>query len=259
MDGDGIDLLDILLTKFRGCVTMNLESLQNAQIARAQERLIKKLMQQKYVAKVATWPLYSSITRWILPANGNRILELGCGPGKFVAMLARLGFDVTGVDPLNFPTWEVIKEYGIVKLIDGISAESLPFEKNSFDQAVCLGAILYFDDPEKGLRELRRVVKPGGRVVVRNPNRLNSYTVRTGRNLDPASQWLFSPQELGELLERNGFSVEASFTHGVWPSRHPDLWWYVDQVWLPNWLRDFLSNLTPPDRRLNITVFATAR
>ena len=74
------------------------------------------------------------------------------------------------------------------ELIESVFAEHLPFPDQYFDHAVCLGALLYFKDPRQALLEMRRVLKPGGRVVLRTVNKENLYTLWTRRKLDPASK-----------------------------------------------------------------------
>lgn len=194
-----------------------------------------------------------------MPCAGRRVLELGCGPGKFVALLASLGYEVVGVDPSSFPDWELIKNrHHDVEFREEIVAEALPFEDRSFDHVACLGALLYFDDPARGLREMARVIRPNGHLVLRTPNRDNLYTRRTGKRLDPASRNLYTMAELQALLRENGFQVKRSFSFGFWPPFAPDLYWYVVSVWMPLSLQTRLSNLTPAHNRVNNIVFARA-
>jgi SAM-dependent methyltransferase len=229
------------------------------QTARAHTRLLERLLDDReYAEDMGRHPLHASMLDWLPRGAGRSVLELGCGPGKYVAQLASLGFEVTGVDPFSFPTWETIRAKTSAKLMEGVVAERLPFPDHYFDHAVCLGAILYFDDPQRGLSEMRRVTKPGGHVVIRTPNRLNYYTARTGRKLDPASKNLYSMDELVQLVRGAGFKVESTFSAGYWPPVLTDVWWHLISVWIPLWAQTRLSQLTPPTRRVNNVVFATA-
>jgi SAM-dependent methyltransferase len=192
-----------------------------------------------------------------LPRNGGHVLELGCGPGKYVAMLARLGFDVTGVDPFTFPTWDAIRAVTNATLMDGVRAEALPFPDRHFDHVVCLGTLLYVQDPARALAEMRRVLKPGGKLIVRTVNRNNLYSRRTRRPIDPSSKNLFSLDELATDISSAGFTVERSFAYGLFPPWLPNFWWYLTSVWFPIWVQDVLSALVPEPRRWNNTVIAT--
>ena len=110
-----------------------------------------------------------------LAAAGGRprILDAGCGSGRNMLELAPHG-EVTGVE-LSLPSAELARARGLGEVIGG-SLEELPLADNSFDLAVCLDVVEHLQDDERALRELRRVVAPGGALLV---------TV-------PAYQWLWS-------------------------------------------------------------------
>lgn len=232
-----------------------LKQVMYRQLQKSQDDLLRKmLLDREYARSMGSHDLHAQLLRWLSPQQHGRVLELGCGPGKYVGLLANSGFDVTGVDPFSFPTWKELEGRPNVRLMSDVFGESLPFADHSFDAVVCLSALLYFDDPHKGLEEMKRVLKPGGRLVVRTVNRLNFYTTRTGKRLDPASKQLYSPDELQSLVQDHGFAVEHRFTHGFWPPALTDFWWYLQCVWLPHRLQAWLSHLTPPQRRVNTTV-----
>jgi SAM-dependent methyltransferase len=107
-----------------------------------------------------------------LPARA-RILDAGCGSGRNMVELARHG-TVTGVE-LSDTSIEVARERGAGEVIAG-SVLDMPFDGDSFDLSVCLDVIEHLEDDLGALRELRRVLAPGGSLLV---------TV-------PAYQWLWS-------------------------------------------------------------------
>lgn len=107
-----------------------------------------------------------------LPARA-RILDAGCGSGRNMIELARHG-TVSGVE-LSGPSVDVARARGAGKVIAG-SVLDMPFDSDSFDLSVCLDVIEHLEDDVGALRELRRVLAPGGSLLV---------TV-------PAYQWLWS-------------------------------------------------------------------
>jgi SAM-dependent methyltransferase len=107
-----------------------------------------------------------------LPADA-RILDAGCGSGRNMVELARFG-TVTGVE-LSQTSVALARARGVGEVIAG-SALEMPFADDSFDVAVTLDVIEHLEDDLAALRELRRVVAPGGSLLV---------TV-------PAYQWLWS-------------------------------------------------------------------
>ncbi|HEV2982717.1 MAG TPA: methyltransferase domain-containing protein [Solirubrobacteraceae bacterium] len=102
-----------------------------------------------------------------------RILDAGCGSGRNMVDLARRG-TVTGIE-LSDTSVALARERGAGEVIAG-SVMQMPFASDSFDLAVCLDVIEHLEDDVGALRELRRVVSPGGALLV---------TV-------PAYQWLWS-------------------------------------------------------------------
>jgi ubiquinone/menaquinone biosynthesis C-methylase UbiE len=237
---------------------MGIKQIMYRQLQKSQDKLLHQMLFDiDYANQMGGHDLHAQLLRWLDLEKHINILELGCGPGKYVGLLANVGFTVTGVDPLSFPTWGELKKRENIKLLPGVYAEKLPFDDDSFDAVVCLSALLYFENPNVGLLEMKRVLKPGGLLIVRTVNSLNFYTAFTGNKLDPASKQLYSPEELLEFVSSHGFNVQHVFTHGFWPPVLTNFWWYLQCVWLPHWLQSFLSHLTPDSRRINCTVIAT--
>jgi SAM-dependent methyltransferase len=95
-----------------------------------------------------------------------RILDAGCGSGRNMVELARLG-TVTGIE-LSGTSVTLARERGVGEVIEG-SVLEMPFETGSFDLAVSLDVIEHLDQHLEALRELRRVVAPGGALLVTVP------------------------------------------------------------------------------------------
>jgi SAM-dependent methyltransferase len=100
-----------------------------------------------------------------LPAR-SRILDAGCGSGRNMVELARHG-PVTGIE-LSNTSVEVARGRAVGDVIAG-SVLEMPFEDDSFDLAASLDVIEHLEDDLGALRELRRVVAPGGSLLVTVP------------------------------------------------------------------------------------------
>lgn len=102
---------------------------------------------------------------------GERVLDLGCGTGNYSLALAREGFAVVGLDAapamLIRSRAKADREKGLDTTFQWADFNArLPCADASFDHAVCIAALQCVLDPEAFLREIARVVKPGGCVVV---------------------------------------------------------------------------------------------
>ena len=99
--------------------------------------------------------------------EGQRLLDVGCGPGAFTAVAAdRLGpAAVVAVDPSPSFVAACRERFPEVDVREG-AAEALPVEDDQFDRAVAQLVIHFVTDPARSVAEMRRAVRPGGLVGV---------------------------------------------------------------------------------------------
>jgi ubiquinone/menaquinone biosynthesis C-methylase UbiE len=114
--------------------------------------------------------------------RGSKILEVGCGAGVFTAELMRHGYDVWGID-LSEAMIKYAQETSGIRRFSVGDMENLEFSDNTFDAVTCLGVIEYLERDEAALREMWRVLKPGGRAIISTPNASSPFYL-TGRLLD---------------------------------------------------------------------------
>lgn len=121
-----------------------------------------------YDAFMGAWsrPLSAQLIDFAGVRAGERVLDVGCGPGNLTAELVRrLGTDaVAAVDPsAPFVAAAAARHPGVdVRLA---SAEALPYPDRSFDVALAQLVVHFMVDPVAGLREMGRVTRPGGVVA----------------------------------------------------------------------------------------------
>ena len=130
--------------------------------------------------------------------TGKRVVDFGCGSGANTALLANRGAHVWGIDisedllRLAQRRLEVSGRAGQATFIAG-SAHDMPFPDASIDVVFGI-AILHHLDLDLVSREVRRVLKPGGRAIFQEPVR-NSAVVRVVRSLIPYRAPDISPYE----------------------------------------------------------------
>jgi len=141
---------------------------------------------------------------------GERALDIGCGTGEFSAVLAGAGASVVGVDVAEAAlsrarARHVGVDFRLVP-IDG----PLPFEDNSFDVVWASELIEHVADTARWLSEVRRVLAPGGRLLVTTPShgRLRVALFGVERFSEPLGDHLhlYTKTSLRGLLHEFGFS-----------------------------------------------------
>lgn len=110
-----------------------------------------------------------------IPQNGN-VLDLGCGMGEFSDILKNKGFKVKCVDGTPHLV-EKIKSRGYESFLVDFEDESLPFADNEFDLVVTLDVIEHLWNTDNYLKEINRVLNPGGHVIITTLN-YNSWNYR---------------------------------------------------------------------------------
>lgn len=143
-----------------------------------------------------------SLLRRYVPLEGRRILDIGCGVGAFVRRLRELSPHVCGID---IDRERVAEGAAAVPNLALAVGEFLPFADGTFDVVLLHEVLEHVRDDLQTLREARRVLRPGGRIVVFCPNRLypfETHGVYLGRRYVfgniPLVNWL--PDPLRERL-----------------------------------------------------------
>jgi SAM-dependent methyltransferase len=133
-----------------------------------------------------------------------RILDVGCGTGANLLMLSKFG-DAEGVD-VSEDALAFCRERGLENVKLG-AAEQLPYEDGTFDLVTALDVVEHLDDDLAGLREMRRVLRPGGRVLLFVP----TFMFLWGLQDDVSNhRRRYRMPELGRVLEQAGFEIERT-------------------------------------------------
>lgn len=142
--------------------------------------------------------------------EGVRVLDVGCGEGRFCRILRQQGASVIGLDPTTPLLEEARRRDPDGTYVEG-HAEKLPFENETFDVVISYVALIDVADYRQAIREMARVAKPGGRLVVAN---LNSFatSVPSGWVRDGEGNRLHFPvdnysQERPEWVEWAGIRI----------------------------------------------------
>ena len=152
--------------------------------------------------------------RDLLPASGEGV-EVGVGTGRFAAPLGIK----RGVEP-SAPMREIARSRGI-DAVDGV-AEALPYEDACFDLLLMVTTICFVDDVRAALEEARRVLRPGGAILIGFVDRESPVGKRYAEHRDESPFYsdaeFLSAGELAHRLKEAGFS-DLAFRQTVFGTR----------------------------------------
>lgn len=148
--------------------------------------------------------------------NINRVLDLGCGAGHYLAQLYSMGFECFGAD-ISEEMLKITRKKFISNQIDNVilinsGCDKLPVESNYFDLIICIGVLEYLDNEKRALLEMKRIIKPGGFVIVTFPN---FYKLRNLLNpyyyIIRIWTYLFSKKSAQSRQDNSSKNVEIDF------------------------------------------------
>jgi SAM-dependent methyltransferase len=97
---------------------------------------------------------------------GDKVLEIGCGTGADLLQFARHGAIATGIDLTSSHVELARRRLGGLAQVSQADMRQLPFADDSFDYIYSHGVLHHSDEPEKVIREMFRVLRPGGRINI---------------------------------------------------------------------------------------------
>ena len=108
----------------------------------------------------------------------GQYLDIGCGTGNYTTALNKIGGKWTGLEPASEMLDLARKKDGSIDWVQG-GAEALPFEDDTIDGVICTAAIHHFTDLGKAFREMGRVLRPNGKLVIftATPDQVSRYWI----------------------------------------------------------------------------------
>jgi len=141
----------------------------------------------------------------------DEVVDIGCGSGTLLADHATHVRSVAGIDASALQIGLARRrlaariDAGTAEIVEG-DATSLPWDDGRFTVATSLNALKFVPDPLAALRELHRVLRPGGRLAVTLGESGEAPTDSTEAVVDKWGQWQWSDIAAQRLLEDAGFS-----------------------------------------------------
>jgi SAM-dependent methyltransferase len=204
---------------------------------------------ERGAAPIAHAAIHDRVVALLEHLPRGRLLDVPAGEGALGARLAAVGFEVRCCDLYA----EIFRAPGI-EIRRGDLSGTLPYEDGAFEYITCLEGLEHIENPHQAVREFRRLLKPGGHLVISVPNILNieervkwllfGYTshfkpissehLRMRHAERGAMEEIvlhinpISYAELRYILEKYGFAVREALRD----KPKPRLWLYAPLVWL---------------------------
>jgi ubiquinone/menaquinone biosynthesis C-methylase UbiE len=136
--------------------------------------------------------------------QGKDVVEVACGSGPGLGLIARHARSLVAGDYSKVILERARRHYGQRIALTEFDATAMPFADRSKDAVLIFEAIYYLPDPARFAAECRRILRPGGGVLIATANKdLSDF------NPSPHSHQYFGARELGALFRGQGFSTEV--------------------------------------------------
>lgn len=123
------------------------------------------------------------------------LLELGCGEGRGVELLAPIADSYVGIDKITSVVENLEKRFPDYQFMSGVFPP-FPFEDDSFDTIITFQVIEHLKDDEGFIKEIHRVLKPGGKALITTPN------IKMTLSRNPWHEREYTGDELKALCEK---------------------------------------------------------
>lgn len=148
-------------------------------------------------------------------SSGQKLLDVGCASGYFLAAARRYGFDVEGVERSLWAAEEAKKQFDVPVTVGDV--DDLKGRESWFDVVTMWHSLEHTKDPVSTLRSVSRLLRDGGILVVELPNYQSvdakGYGAEwTGWSV-PYHFWHFTPSALTQLLRQLGFEIKVIEIH----------------------------------------------
>jgi ubiquinone/menaquinone biosynthesis C-methylase UbiE len=164
--------------------------------------------------------IYQNTARALALRPDDDLLDVGCGNGHFIKKYASHVHSVTGVDLANLSV-ELATRKNKSRVAAGTAefarcdVVNLPCEDNKFSVVTSMGSFIGFPQPLESLKEMYRVLRHGGRVIISIEYSAEDGKDRT-KEAEKYGMWIWTTDEVIKLLEDAGFAdVSISYASGL--------------------------------------------
>lgn len=187
--------------------------------------------------------------------ENKQILDFGCGRGRHVALFSQLKGKVVGMDVKPNEFWRKIPN---ANFLLGSDRELSCIKDETFDIFLAIQVVMYIEDDKRILREIFRILKDNGCLLMQVTNKKNLYTLLWGKSILPEIdiKRYYSVDDIIDLMEDCGFVIERVWMEKFYAPLFPIPINYILEILLPSWTEKMVSRITPSRYRGLINVVA---
>ncbi len=163
---------------------------------------------------IGTHIYFSLVLGFLKPSSGERILDAGCGNGIYInSLVQKFGINGWGID-VNETYLKragvLAKTFRCTSQLKKMSLTNLLFPDGFFDKIICLQALQFIDDDKRAIKEIGRVLKKRGILVLSFPGEkyYDKIKISSGKlETMIVKRKGYSPEEMQALLKKRGFKI----------------------------------------------------
>jgi len=194
----------------------------NVQKRKLPQRMLPRGFAGRITLTLMNWghkSIYENAAKVLELQPEDSLLEVACGNGYFLKKYASHVHSVSGLDFSELAVKLAVKknkdrvDAGTAKFMHG-EASQLPWEDNKFSAATVMASIMAFPKPLESLKEMYRVLRPGGRVVVSIEQNAEDGLDHS-KSVKQWGMWVWKEDEVRAMMKEAGFSeVSIAYAKG---------------------------------------------
>lgn len=209
-----LNLIDFKLLKCSSCQIIFVDPFPSASLQKEANRELygRQMVQKEYWEKLPQ--LKKRAKKMVAELQKfkktGKLLDIGCGFGLFLKMAKEAGFKVYGVEMEKEAVKTAQEKFGL-KNIYQKNVKEIGFPERYFDVITLFDILEHLENPEVILKELKKLLKPNGVLVIQSPN-IESFMFKLTKEkwnwlLFPNHLYHFTPKSLTLLLKHSGFKI----------------------------------------------------
>lgn len=191
------------------------ETLKRLYLKYLPEKILDPLLWDAYMKDVFEKAANTLLQRF---PTGGKVLDIGCGYGFFLKRMKAAGWQTYGMD-VSETAVSYAEKHGISTMLGTL--DNVKYDDNYFDAVTLFYVLEHLPDPLKGIKEVKRILKPNGLLLLRLPHTtpivriLNILGIKNNLYDPPFHLNDFSPWTVKTLLKKGGFSNIRTYIGGA--------------------------------------------